>query len=146
MQEYKGTKTITASSKEEWRKWLEKNHESKDSIWLIIYKKNSGKLSVYYDEAVNEALCFGWIDSKINKKDEVSYYQYFSKRNPKSNWSKVNKTKITQLLSQGKMHKSGLKIIEQAKKSGTWSALDDVENLILPKDLKECFNKNKIAY
>lgn len=78
-----GIKTITASSQLEWRKWLENNHKTEQSVWLIIYKKESGVPSVYYPEAVDEALCFGWIDSKPNKRDDESFYQFFSKRNPK---------------------------------------------------------------
>lgn len=68
-----------------WRKWLAKNHDKANSVWLIIYKKDSGVPSVYYPEAVEEALCFGWVDSKPNHRDEKSYYQYFAPRNPKSN-------------------------------------------------------------
>ena len=87
-------KTFYAKSQKEWRSWLVKNHIQEKSVWLIIYKKNSGTPSVNYDEAVDEALCFGWIDSKPNKRDEQSYYQFFSKRNAKSNWSVVNKKKV----------------------------------------------------
>ena len=96
-----GIKTFYAKSQKEWRKWLEKNHQSEKSIWLIIYKKESGTPSVYYTDAVDEAICFGWIDSKPNKRDDESYYQFFAKRNPKSNWSKVNKGKVAKLLEKG---------------------------------------------
>jgi uncharacterized protein YdeI (YjbR/CyaY-like superfamily) len=88
-----GIKTYYAKDSKAWRKWLEKNHASEECVWLIIYKKESGIATVYYPEAVDEALCFGWIDSKPNKRDEESYYQFFAKRNPKSAWSKVNKAK-----------------------------------------------------
>jgi uncharacterized protein YdeI (YjbR/CyaY-like superfamily) len=101
-------KTFHAKTRKEWRNWLEKNHQSEKSIWLIIYKKESETPSIYYPEAVDEALCFGWIDSKPNKRDEHSYYQFFSKRNPKSNWSKVNKEKVSILMEQGLIHSSGL--------------------------------------
>ena len=94
MELHNNIKTFHAKTRKNWRKWLEKNHESEKSVWLIIYKKESETPSIYYPEAVDEALCFGWIDSKPNKRDEHSYYQFFSKRNPKSNWSKVNKEKI----------------------------------------------------
>ncbi len=127
----------------EWRKWLSENHQIQDNIWLVIYKKESGIESIYYDEAVDEALCFGWIDSKPNKRDDISFYQYFSKRNPKSNWSRVNKNKIKRLLKANKLEKAGLEMIELAKKIGTWNALDDVENLILPKEMQELFDKSE---
>lgn len=88
-----GVKIFYAPTREAWRKWLETNHEKEKSVWLKIYKKESGTPSIYYPEAVDEALCFGWIDSKGNKDDENSYYQSFAKRNPKSNWSRINKEK-----------------------------------------------------
>lgn len=145
--EYKdGIQTFYAKSRDEWRKWLQKNHQSEKSVWLIIYKKGCSIPSVYYPEAVDEALCFGWIDSKPNKRDAESYYQFFSKRNPKSNWSKVNKNKVAVLLKQGLISKAGLESIEIAKQNGAWSALDEVENIVLPLELKELFQKNEIAF
>lgn len=132
--------TISASSPAEWRAWLEKNHQQEKGIWLIIYKKDSSIPTVYYPEAVDEALCFGWIDSKPNKRDAHSYYQYFSVRNPNANWSKVNKEKIARLLAAGKMAAAGLEMIRLAKKKGTWDALNEVEALIIPEDLGEALD------
>lgn len=146
MEMYQGIQAFHALSKNEWRNWLLQNHQSEKSIWLIIYKKESQIPSVYYSEAVDEALCFGWIDSKPNKRDENSYYQFFAKRSPKSNWSKVNKAKVSRLIEQNLMHPSGLEMIEIAQKNGTWNALDDVENQIIPLDLHQQFQKNKIAF
>lgn len=145
MELHNNLKTFHAKTRKEWRTWLEKNHQSEKSIWLIIYKKESETPSAYYPEAVDEALCFGWIDSKPNKRDESSYYQFFAKRNPKSNWSKVNKEKVAKLIEQGLMHSSGLRMIEIAKQNGTWTALDEVENITIPNDLKALFLKNKPA-
>lgn len=141
-----GIKTFYAKSQKEWRKWLEDNHQSEKSVWLIIYKKESKTPSVYYPEAVDEALCFGWIDSKPNKRDEHSYYQFFAKRNPKSNWSNVNKTKVAKLIKEGLMQKAGYDMIEVAKQNGTWTALDEVEKISIPSDLLALFLKNKLAY
>ena len=141
-----GIKTFYAKTQKEWRKWLEKNHQSEKSIWLIIYKKESRTPSVYYTNAVDEALCFGWIDSKPNKRDDESYYQFFAKRNPKSNWSKVNKGKVAKLLEKGLITKAGLEAIETAKQNGTWAALDKVEEIVIPEDLQKAFNKNKTAF
>ncbi|GMQ25739.1 YdeI/OmpD-associated family protein [Algoriphagus sp. oki45] len=146
MEIYNDVQTFHAKSRKEWRKWLEKNHSTEKSVWLIIYKKESEIPSVYYSEAVDEALCFGWIDSKPNKRNEDSYYQFFAKRNPKSNWSKVNKAKIAKLIEKGLMQSVGLEMIEIAKENGTWTALDEVENLIIPDDLQELFSDNKTAF
>lgn len=140
-----GIKTFYAKDRAAWRQWLADNHASEKSVWLIIYKKDSGTPSVYYDEAVDEALCFGWIDSKANKGDNEHYFQFFAKRNPKSKWSRVNKDKVERLIAQGLMTNAGMKMIEFAKATGTWTALDEVENLILPDELQQAFNANEIA-
>ena len=145
METRNGIKTFHAKDRKAWRAWLAKNHADEKSVWLIIYKKDSGKKSVTYPEAVEEALCFGWIDSKPNKRDEESYYQFFSKRKPASNWSKINKDRIEKLISEGLMMPAGLAAIEIAKQNGTWSALDKIEILSLPADLKKMFSKNKVA-
>lgn len=141
-----GIKTFHAANRQDWRDWLETHHQSEKSVWLIIYKKESDVESVYYPEAVDEALCFGWIDSKPNKRDEYSYYQFFSKRNPKSNWSKVNKAKVERLLAEGLMTAAGLEMIEIAKQNGTWTALDEVEKLSVPDDLQWAFQQNQVAF
>lgn len=135
-----GVDTFYAEDGQAWRAWLEANHLLTQSVWLIIYKKGADTPSVYYDEAVDEALCFGWIDSKPNKRDGESYYQFFSRRNPKSNWSGVNKRKIARLLKSGRMAPAGLEMIELAKKTGTWTALDAVEKGIIPPDLGQAFD------
>jgi uncharacterized protein YdeI (YjbR/CyaY-like superfamily) len=134
-----------AKNRKSWRKWLEKNHATAKNVWLIIYKKESGIPSVYYPEAVEEALCFGWIDSKANKRDETSHYQSFTKRNPKSNWSKINKERVARLTGEGLITAAGLAVIELAKHNGTWNALDAVENYTIPNDLAAALNKNKTA-
>src|SRR5688572_21266921 len=95
-----GIQTFYARSRNAWRKWLQKNHQSAAGVRLIIYKKQTGVASVHYAEAVEEALCFGWIDSKANKRDDDSYYQFFSIRSPKSKWSKINKERIENLIQK----------------------------------------------
>ncbi|UOB17827.1 YdeI/OmpD-associated family protein [Abyssalbus ytuae] len=133
-------------TKEEWRKWLEKNHNSSNGIYLIFYKVESSYESMRWEEAVREALCFGWIDSTVKKLDNERRRQYFSPRNNKSTWSKLNKTYIKELIENGLMHEAGLAKIEMAKQNGSWTAYDDVENFIIPDDLKKAFNKNKKAF
>lgn len=146
MEIYNGTPTFYAKSRAEWRQWLELNHQKEKAIWLIIYRKGSEFSSVYYPEAVDEALCFGWIDSKPNKRDENSYYQFFSKRNPKSNWSAVNKKKVAHLIDLDLMTSEGYEMIEIAKQNGTWDALDAVENIEIPTDLQVLFDNNETAF
>ena len=146
MERKDGVPTFQAKDRSVWRNWLQENHQSAKSVWLIIYKKESSVSSVYYPEAVDEALCFGWVDSKPNKRDEKSYYQFFSKRNPKSNWSRLNKQKIEQLIGKGMMAPAGLEMVAIAKENGTWNALDDVENLIIPNDLQQAFEKAPTAF
>jgi uncharacterized protein YdeI (YjbR/CyaY-like superfamily) len=141
-----GIKVFYAKTQKEWRKWLEKNHQSEKAVWLIFYKKGSGIQSTNYAEALEEALCYGWIDSKANKRDEVSYYQYFAKRKPASNWSKVNKEKVTKLIEKGIMTPAGFESIETAKQKGKWFALDEVEELIISPDLQQLFDNNKAAF
>jgi uncharacterized protein YdeI (YjbR/CyaY-like superfamily) len=142
MEIYKEFACTRAASAKEWRRWLSEHHDSGKSVWLIIFKKNSGIASVTYKEAVEEALCFGWVDSKPNKRDEHSYYQFFSPRSPNSNWSKVNKDLVEKLVKEGRMAKPGLQMIEQARQNGTWDALNEVEALVIPADLKEAFDRH----
>ncbi len=130
----------------EWRSWLSINHDISNGINLILYKVESKKPSMRWEEAVQVALCFGWIDSTVKKLDYERRRQYFCPRNPKSPWSKLNKTYIEQLIIKNLMHQSGLIKIEAAKEDGSWIALDDVENLVVPEDLQTAFNKNKIAF
>ena len=126
-----------------WRKWLEQNHLSKSSVWLVLYSKSSGKSTINWSEAVDVALCFGWIDSKKIKIDEESSHQFFSRRKPKSTWSKINKEKIGRLIANGLMTEAGYACIELAKQNGSWTILDEVEELIIPEDLEEEFNNNE---
>jgi uncharacterized protein YdeI (YjbR/CyaY-like superfamily) len=138
--------SLYAKSRLEWRKWLQQNYDVKKSVWLILSHKNSKTPSVTYEEAVEEALCFGWIDSRANKKNSESYYLFFAKRNPKSYWSKSNRDRAEKLIQQGLMTQAGLDMIDLAKKTGTWNALDKVQNLQIPDDLANLFEQNKKAF
>ena len=133
--------TFYPRNRQEWRSWLQDNHEKKQNIWLIYYKQKSKIPTVSYSDAVDEALCFGWIDSKAKSIDEVKFMQFFSKRKEKSVWSKINKEKIEMLISSGLMTPAGLAIIEKAKANGSWTILDEVEALIIPPDLEEAFSQ-----
>jgi uncharacterized protein YdeI (YjbR/CyaY-like superfamily) len=129
----------------EWRAWLTKNHVHEDAVWLIYYKKKSDKPSISWSEAVDEALCFGWIDSVRKTLDHERSIQYFCKRKAKSTWSKINKEKVSQLIKNGLMMQAGLDIIEIAKKNGSWEVLDSVEALIIPEDLEAALNAKSNA-
>ena len=134
-----------AKDRREWREWLEKNAATSPGVWLIYYKKNSGKSRVAYEEAVEEALCFGWIDSRPNALDDESYMQLFSPRKPKSPWSKLNKQRVEKLIEQGLMTPLGLEVIEAAKKAGFWDSYDAIEELTVPADLKAALGANETA-
>jgi len=140
--------TFCPTNRQNWRKWLEENHQSKKSVWLIYYKNNTRKPTVKYSDAVDEALCFGWIDSKAKSLDEEKFMQFFSKRKPKSVWSKINKEKVQRLIECGLMTDAGFESIEVAKQNGSWSILDSAESLVIPSDLEAEFqnNPNSIDY
>lgn len=141
----KETTIFYPKNTKEWRKWLEKNHQSHTSVWVVFYKKSSQKKTISWSEAVDEALCFGWIDSKKIKIDEESSHQFFSKRKAISTWSKINKEKIKRLIEEKKMSPAGYDIIEIAKKNGSWEILDEVEELKVPSELESAFETNPQA-
>jgi uncharacterized protein YdeI (YjbR/CyaY-like superfamily) len=134
-------KTFYPTSLKAWRDWLAKNHATETSIWIIYYKKHTQQPSIVYSDAVDMALCYGWIDSTARPIDADSYMQYFCKRKPNGTWSKVNKAKIERLIANGQMAEPGLQYIEAAKQNGSWTILDDVENLIMPEVLLQAFAK-----
>lgn len=136
---------IYACDRNAWRDWLEKNCRTSPGVWLIYYKVKSGQPSIRYSEAVKEALCFGWIDSKVNSLDEERYKQIFTPRKPKSAWSKLNKQYIEELIELKLMTAAGLEKIEAAKRDGSWSALDAVEALTIPPDLQQALESNEAA-
>jgi uncharacterized protein YdeI (YjbR/CyaY-like superfamily) len=138
--EKKEIETFCPTSRQQWRQWLEENYRSKQAVWLVHYKKKSGVPTISWSEAVDEALCFGWIDSVRKTLDSETFVQFFSKRKPNGTWSKVNKEKIRQLMEAGLMTQAGLESIETAKQNGSWTILDEVEELILPHDLEIEFN------
>ncbi|HEY9647527.1 MAG TPA: YdeI/OmpD-associated family protein [Chroococcidiopsis sp.] len=136
---------VYASDRQVWRQWLAQNHGTSSGIWLIYYKVKSAQPSVQYSEAVKEALCFGWIDSKVKSLDGDRYKQIFTPRKPQSVWSKLNKQYIEELIAQGLMTQAGLAKIAAAKQDGSWHALDAIEALIIPLDLKQALAANPTA-
>jgi len=142
-------KTYYAKDRKAWRKWLEKNHAKTQCVWLIYYKKSSGKTRLEYSDAVEEALCFGWIDSTLRPIDDEKYMQRFTPRKPKSGWSGLNKKRIQRMIEQGLMTSAGLEKIELAKKNGSWESLDKiyapVDQLRIPDSLEKAFSRNMKA-
>ncbi len=137
------TKVYYPQNIDEWRKWLAENHLSQESVWLVYYSKSSQKPSITWSQAVDVALCFGWIDSKRVKIDHETSHQFFSKRRAKSTWSKINKNKVEQLIAQGLFSEAGFASVAIAKQNGSWTFLDEVEDLIIPEDLEAAFITNK---
>lgn len=131
--------TFTPECREDWRQWLEKHHRTEQSVWLLMYKKEAGKPTMVWSDAVDEALCFGWIDSTRKSFGDNAFIQFFTRRKPGSNWSKINKDKVEKLMAAGLMTKAGLACIEIAKQNGSWTRLDTVEEGIIPKDLIKAF-------
>ena len=131
---------ICPASRQEWRNWLLENHRSRQSVWLIYNKVKSGNPIVKYSDAVDEDLCFGWIDSKAKPIDDERFMQFF--RKAKSVWSKINKEKVERLISEGLMTDAGFESIAIAKQNGSWSILDTAESLEVPHDLEAEFQKN----
>lgn len=127
--------SVHALDRAEWRTWLADHHASATGVWLVSYKKSTGKPRVDYDDAVEEALCFGWIDSKPNKLDAERTLLWFAPRKPRSGWSRPNKERVHRMMQAGLMTQAGLRKIEEAKADGSWTKLDAVEDLALPPDL-----------
>jgi uncharacterized protein YdeI (YjbR/CyaY-like superfamily) len=129
-----------------WEKWLEENHAVSQGIWLRFYKKNSGEKTIVYQEALEVALCFGWIDSQVKKYDERSYLQKFTPRRSRSIWSKVNTEKVERLIKEEKMRPAGLLEVEKAKADGRWEkAYSSPSSSVIPGDFLTELDKNKKA-
>ena len=136
---------VTPKSRREWRAWLQKHHTSANAVWLMFPKKHTGLPSPTYNDAVEEALCFGWIDGLMNPVDGTYYKQLFTPRKPKSAWAQSNKTRVARLIEQGLMTAAGLAAIETARQNGSWSALDHVESMTIPPELQRALNANAEA-
>ena len=131
------TNSTHPKTRANWRAWLAKHQAQTEGVWLISYKKATGKPRFEYDEAVEEALCFGWVDSKPNKLDDERSLLYFAPRKGGTGWSKPNKERVERLIAAALMMPAGLAKVEAAKQDGTWTALDGVEALEVPPDLAQ---------
>jgi uncharacterized protein YdeI (YjbR/CyaY-like superfamily) len=137
---------IPFASRDAWGAWLEGQHATSDGLWLKFAKKYSGLETVTYDQAVEIALCYGWIDGQVRSFDEGYYLQRFTPRRPRSKWSKINRQKATKLIERGEMKPAGLREVERAKAEGRWDdAYDAPSTATVPEDLKRALGKNEIA-
>ena len=127
---------IYLPDRESWREWLHENHSNESSIWLIFYKKHTGKPTLTYNDAVEEALCYGWIESLVRRIDDQKHAQKFSPRKATSTWSSSNKKRVELLIEQGLMTEAGLKTVEVAQKNGRWNTLPLAEQ---PIEMSEAF-------
>ena len=134
---------IYAKDRDAWWTWLKENHSTQQSVWLIYDKGSTKKLT--YDDIVEVALCFGWVDSRPGKVDDNRTKLYISRRKPKSAWSKSNKIRVAKLIKQKLMQPSGLAAIKIAKSNGAWDALNNSDNFIVPLEMVELFKINKKA-
>jgi uncharacterized protein YdeI (YjbR/CyaY-like superfamily) len=130
---------VHAETREQWRHWLADNHRRRTGIWLVSWKQHTGRPRMSYADSVEEALCVGWVDSKGRKLDDDRTMLWFGPRKPDSAWSRSNKERVARLEAAGLMRPAGRRVIEQAKASGSWTRLDEVENLVVPDDLAAAF-------
>ena len=146
MEWFKDLPVLLFPSQEEWHGWLDANHHQPQGVWLKHAKKASGKTSISYQEALEEALSFGWIDSQKQAYDTDFFLQKFTPRGPKSIWSKVNVAKAEALIASGKMQPAGLAAVESAKQDGRWhAAYDSPSKTTVPEDFQAALNKNPAA-
>lgn len=139
-------KTISFKSSSAFRDWLDANHDNSGGIWMRIFKKESGKKSITYAEALDQALCFGWIDGQRRSHDAQSYIQKFTPRRARSLWSKLNTRHVERLAKNGHMHEAGIRAVDAAKSDGRWhAAYDPPGNVSVPGYFLDALKKNKKA-
>lgn len=145
MESMDGKATFYAQTREDWRAWLEANGATEKAVVLILYRPLSRTPSVHYEEAVEEALCYGWVDSKGLKRDAESTYLTFTPRNPRGTWSKSNRERVEKLTREGRMRPAGQAMVDLAKQTGTWDVLAEAQDLMIPVDLQGALDQNETA-
>ncbi len=137
--------TVDLSSRAEWRAWLTAHHTQPESIWLLIDKKRSTRGTLYYDDVVEEALCFGWIDGRARSLDDDRFQGMMAPRRAGSVWSQSNKERVARLEAAGLMTSAGRAVVDAAKADGSWHALDDIDAMLIPDDLAAAFADSPTA-
>jgi uncharacterized protein YdeI (YjbR/CyaY-like superfamily) len=145
METIAGVAVVEVASRDQWRAWLEDNCTSVRSAWLRIFGQRSSTPSVRFHDAIEDALCFGWVDSKAVKRLPASCYLLFSPRNPKSTWGRVNRQRAEKMITQGLMRPPGQAAIDLARRTGSWDALAEAQNLVVPPDLQVLFDADEAA-
>jgi uncharacterized protein YdeI (YjbR/CyaY-like superfamily) len=136
---------VEADDRETWRAWLQAHHAVASGAWLLTWRPRSGRVGLDYEAAVEEALCFGWVDSTAGRVDDDRAKLYFAPRKPRSGWAASNKARLERLTAEGRMAPAGLAAIERAKANGSWTMLDSVERLEVPEDLAAAFEARRPA-
>ena len=136
---------IDPATAEEWRAWLEANGQSTGAVWFVVHHKGAATSGIPFDEAVEHALCYGWIDGQARKRDDVSHCVRFSPRSPKSTWSKVNRARVERLVERGLMTERGQAMVDLAKRTGTWDLLAEAQDGIVPADLQALLDEDEVA-
>ena len=126
---------VHADDRATWRAWLEANHATARGVWLVTWRQRSGRVGLDYEAAVEEALCFGWVDSTGGRVDDERGKLYFAPRKPRSVWAASNKARVERLIHEGRMAPAGLDALERARANGSWEILDTAERLEVPVDL-----------
>ncbi|MEM8618946.1 MAG: YdeI/OmpD-associated family protein [Actinomycetota bacterium] len=140
-----GRPTVHCETAAEWRRWLRGHHTTSDGVWLIVWKQHTQRPTIPYPDTVDEALCFGWIDSRPNKLDDDRAMRWFSPRKPTSPWSRINKNKIAHLDAAGRLQPAGHALVATAKANGAWTIYDEIEDLVIPDDLRQRLDAAPIA-
>jgi uncharacterized protein YdeI (YjbR/CyaY-like superfamily) len=130
---------IHPETRDEWRRWLAQHHATSPGVWLVQWRTVTGRRRLSYDEIVEEALCFGWIDGRINPLDDERSMLMMTPRKPNGTWAATNKARVERLIADGSMTAAGLRVIATAKANGAWTILDDVDAMIIPDDLDLAF-------
>ena len=146
MDEKSGLPIAPFASQQDWETWLDEHHAASKGLWLKLAKKGAGVDSVTYAEAVESALCYGWIDGQAASLDATHYLQKFTPRGPRSTWSKINRARVERLIDAGRMKPAGLATVEQAQRNGRWDqAYDSPRNATVPEDFQRALDKNPVA-
>jgi uncharacterized protein YdeI (YjbR/CyaY-like superfamily) len=138
-------RTFHAGDRAKWRRWLAKHHASSPGVWLVLDRANAAGARLSYAAAVEEALCFGWVDGRVQALNDTQYLERFTRRRPGSIWSKTNKERVDRMISEGRMTPAGMAKVEAAKRDGSWASLDDVDALAVPPDLARALRGDAAA-
>ena len=140
-----GKPMFHAESLDQWRDWLEHNHDTSGGVWLVVWKKHTGNPVLEYPDTVDEALAYGWVDSRPNRLDDERAMRWFCPRNPVSPWSRINKARIARLIEQGRLTPAGQALVDAAKVNGAWTVYDEIEDLVIPDDLAAALQADSTA-